>query len=255
MASIERTVYPRFKRQMSARELHEAFTPSADDRVFVAGLAGGDADVLASMLLLKSFQRLGYFPRLAEVPAVVVEHVRACLSLPAGVTPGIEASRTEQRRRAAIRTRLGVVYEPGKARAVAEGVIRAVAQVKDNPADLINVALEELVKARCELPDYTTLDELAATVRTEVNTGIFNTIGGRMSDADIAMLDGLLAVDAVTKRSAFDRVKQPAKAATITHFREHVARLGWLDSLGDSQAWLVGVPAAKVAHFAGQTRV
>ncbi|GAA4386437.1 hypothetical protein GCM10023088_57400 [Actinomadura verrucosospora] len=46
-------------------------------------------------------------------------------------------------------------------------------QSKDNPADLINVALEELVRARCELPGYTTLDAMAASTRAEVNTGFF----------------------------------------------------------------------------------
>ena len=49
---------------------------------------------------------------------------------------------------------------------VAGQAIRAAAQAKDNPADLINVALEELVRARLELPTYGTLDDLAARIRT-----------------------------------------------------------------------------------------
>jgi hypothetical protein len=44
---------------------------------------------------------------------------------------------------------------------------------KDNPADLINVAPEELVRARCELPGYTTLDAIAATIRTGVSTAFY----------------------------------------------------------------------------------
>jgi len=51
--------------------------------------------------------------------------------------------------------------------------IQAAAQAKDNPADLINVALEELVRARLELPAYGTLDELAASIRAQVNTAVF----------------------------------------------------------------------------------
>ncbi|MEU1737505.1 hypothetical protein [Streptosporangium sp. NPDC020145] len=35
-------------------------------------------------------------------------------------------------------------------------------QSKDDPADLINVALEELIRRRCELPGCTTLDVMAA---------------------------------------------------------------------------------------------
>ena len=52
---------------------------------------------------------------------------------------------------------------------MAEEAIRAAVQTKDNPADLINVVLEELVRERCELPGYTTLDAMTATIRTEVN--------------------------------------------------------------------------------------
>ena len=40
-------------------------------------------------------------------------------------------------------------------RAVAEQAIRTAVRTKDNPADLINVALEELVRAWWELPGYT----------------------------------------------------------------------------------------------------
>jgi hypothetical protein len=45
-----------------------------------------------------------------------------------------------------------VVYEQEQAREVASAAIFEAVQTKDNPADLINVALEKLVKARLELP-------------------------------------------------------------------------------------------------------
>jgi hypothetical protein len=43
------------------------------------------------------------------------------------------------------RKRLGVTYEAARVRQIAEKAIREGVQSKDNPADLINVALEELV--------------------------------------------------------------------------------------------------------------
>lgn len=46
---------------------------------------------------------------------------------------------------------------------------------------MINVALEEMVRARCELPGYTTLDALATSIRTEVNTEFFARIASRVS--------------------------------------------------------------------------
>ncbi|WP_406314639.1 hypothetical protein OHA77_40040 [Streptosporangium sp. NBC_01639] len=46
-----------------------------------------------------------------------------------------------------MRTRVGVAYDAAGVRAVAAKAIRKAAQAKDNPADLINVALDELVRA------------------------------------------------------------------------------------------------------------
>jgi hypothetical protein len=40
---------------------------------------------------LKSYQRLGYFPNLAEVPVAVVAHVRGQLGLAESVTAGHDA--------------------------------------------------------------------------------------------------------------------------------------------------------------------
>ena len=38
MTSIERTAYPRFKRLLSARELHVFYTPSADEIAWARGV-------------------------------------------------------------------------------------------------------------------------------------------------------------------------------------------------------------------------
>ncbi|GAA5767473.1 DUF4158 domain-containing protein [Streptosporangium roseum] len=84
------------------------------------------------------------------VPQVVVEYVREALELPANVELVAGAERSAKRHRQFVRDRLNVVCEPARVRQIAESAIRKAVQTKDNPADLINVALEELVHARCE---------------------------------------------------------------------------------------------------------
>jgi Domain of unknown function (DUF4158) len=198
MTSIERTAYPRFKRVVAARELREAFTPTAEETIWARGLARTPPHLLSLVVLLKSFQRLGYFLKLDQVPAPVIEHIRDRLELPADVDPQHGTDRTQARHRDWIRARLGVLYDPQQARKLAEQTIREAAYAKDNPADLINVALEELVRGRYELLGYVTLDELTARVRTEVNTELFATIGARLSAADRERLERLLRVDPAT---------------------------------------------------------
>ncbi|WP_405149178.1 Tn3 family transposase [Sphaerisporangium sp. NBC_01403] len=255
MASIDRTAYPRFKRVVSARELAEAFTPTSDEAEWARPKTTTEQHFLALMVLLKCYQRLGYFPKLAEVPAVVVEHVRGRLELAEAVEAAHESNRTLWRHRDFVRTRLGVKYTPAKVRKVAEAAIRKAVQSKDNPADLINVALDELVRQSCELPGYTTLDAMTASIRTEVNGGMFAAVVARPDRMQRARLERLLWVDPATRRSEFDRLKQSAQAATLGKFKDRLAHLAALDALGPTEAWLERIPPGKIAHFAGEARV
>ncbi len=231
------------------------FTPSAGEVEWAPGKTQDDQHLLALLVWLKAYQRLGYFPKLAEVPAVVAEHIRGVVGLPEGVVLTDAAERSAKRHRSFVRQRMGVAYDAAGVRAVAAEAIRKAAQAKDNPADLINVALEELVRARCELPGYTTLDELTKKIRTEVNRGFFALVAGRVDAAARARLGRLLVVDPVTRRSEYDGLKDVAQAASLGKFKGRLAFLRDLDALGPTESWLEGVPPGKIAHFAGEARV
>ena len=107
MASIDRTAYPRFKRVVPVRELNEAFTPTADEVAWAVDRSLGDSNLLSLVVLLKSYQRLGYFPNITDVPASVVEHIRGELGLAIGVDRASEAERTLKRQRDLVREHLG----------------------------------------------------------------------------------------------------------------------------------------------------
>jgi hypothetical protein len=64
-----------------------------------------------------------------------------------------------------------------------------------------------------------------------------------------------LWVDPTSGRSEFDRLETPAKAATLGKFKLRLAHLQALDELGATERWLAGIPATKIAHFAGEARV
>lgn len=241
---MERTAYPRFKRTITSRELHEAFTPGTAEVVWARGKARSAEHLLALVVLLKRYQKLGYFPGLDEVPQLVVEHARGLLELGGEVEPRHDSTRTAARQRDFVRERLGVVYDPERVREVASAAVFEAVQTKDNPADLINVALEKLVKARLELPGYTTLDEMASAIRTEVNEEFFARIVARMDEVERARLLALLRVPAGA-RSRFDELKRPAKSPTISHLREHLKYLDDLELLGGRRCGLRGCRRAR----------
>jgi len=156
VASIERTAYSRFKRVVSARELEASFTPTLDEIAWAQSLTKSPAHLLGLVLALKCFQRLGRFPTNDEVPDSVTEHVRTTLGLAEEVNGTATPARTVRQHRSLVREHLGVMSDPRHARKVAEAAVHSAAETKDNPADLINVAVEELVRGRCEIPGYST---------------------------------------------------------------------------------------------------
>jgi len=254
VTSIDRTAYPTFER-MAPRDLAKAFTPSGEEIEWARDKTSTDAHLLALAVWLKSYRRLGYFPKLEDVPDLVVGHVRDALKLPVGIVPEVDADRTAKRHRDLVRKRLGVKYNSAQARGFAEAAITEAAQTKDNPADLINVALDVLVKKGCELPGYTTLDLAAKTIRARVNKGFFADAAGRIDPVRRSGLDRLMMVDPATRRSGFDRLKDPPKAATLGKFRQRLQHMQELDALGPTEVWLKGIPPGKIGHFAGEARV
>lgn len=202
------------------------------------------------MILLKVYQRLGYFPKPETIPGAIIGHIRSALKLNADLVPDIASPRTLYRYHAAIRAHLEVRSEGKLIRHIAAQAMGAAAQVMESPADLISAAVEVLVKEQCELPAFTTLERMARRVRTLVHRGIYRGIASKLSDDQAAALLRLLEVDPSTGLSAFHRIKEAPKSATLTHLDEWLSRLSWLQALGNMQPVLVGVRPAKVKHLA-----
>jgi hypothetical protein len=96
------------------------------------------------------------------------------------------------------------------------------------------VALERLVEASLELPAFSTLDEMATSIRAEVNAGIFAGIVSRMGTDGRQRAQGLLATAGPDGRSMFNRLKKPAQCATWSRFKAQAEYLDQVDELGDT---------------------
>ncbi|MFE2933633.1 DUF4158 domain-containing protein [Streptomyces sp. NPDC059278] len=208
------------------------FTPEPEEAAWVRERTRSDEHLLALALALKCYQKPGYFPKADEVPEAVVEHVRGGLELAEGTGPHYESANTAKLHRKLVRERQGISYDQERARQIAEEAIRSAALVKNNPPDLINVALEEPVRATCELPAFRTLDEMAARIRREVDEDIFHAVRSRMAPEDQARLMGLLDVGGLDRESGLNRLKKPAKRPSWSHLKEQHRHLQWVDSLG-----------------------
>ena len=144
------------------------------------------------MVWLKSFQRLGYFPKLADIPDGVINYIRTFLKLPSHLDLGYRYPQTLSRHKQAIRSYLQVSQFTQETNSFIREIIKESALVKDNPADLINVVIEELVKNRYELPPFATLDRLVRHGRNLVNQQLFAQVTSQLSQSEQQRLNDLL---------------------------------------------------------------
>src|SRR6266566_2789987 len=253
MASIERTVYPRFTRAPSVKELREIYTPTPTDVAFVATKARGPAQKFALMILLKVYQRLHHFPDPQSIPRAVIGHIHAVMKLPDDLVPDISPA-TLYRYYRALREHLELDSQGKYVRHVAAQAMHTAAQTMENPVDLINATIETLLVEHCELPAFSTLDRMAGRIRRLVNRGIYQTVFARIAEAEQQALSRLLEPDGSSSFTAFDRIKDAPKSATLTHLDEWLSRLTWLQSWGSMDPFLEGMRSSKITHLAQEAR-
>ena len=249
MTVIERTIYPRFTRTPSAKEVRALYTPVPADRAFVEKHARGPAQKFSLMIMLKVYQRLHYFPDLQTIPGPVIGHIRSEMKYPDDLVPDI-ASATLYRYYLTIREQVDLKGQSKETRHTAVAAMHKAAQVMESPADLINAAIETLLQEQYELPAFSTLDRMATRIRHMVNGGIYQSVFARLSEAQQQMLSSLLRLDGSSPFTAFDRLKEPPKSATLTHLDEWLSRLIWLQSLGSMEPLIKDLRPLKIIHFA-----
>lgn len=253
LASIERTAYPRLKRSYTEKELERVYKPSSEEVRFVYELTRGPKSLLSAMILLKTSQRLGYFPKLEEVPTQIVDYIRDRMKLPPEVVPGYDKPRTRYQHQTAIRKFRSIQSYGKEAQRIALEAVQKAAQVMDHPADLINVAIAELIRQNYELPAFSTLDRLARHIRKSVNDGFFEMVFQRLGNQEIKRLDELLE-RGESHYSEYNRLKNLPKKPKLSEIRERLDHLAWLTTFGDARPYLEGISPAKVSHFAAQAK-
>lgn len=250
MASIERTAYPRFRKSLTGSELDDFYTPTAAEVDFVNKTASGQAQRLALMVLLKSFQKLGYLPRLSRVPEQIQKHIAQEMGQLLHSEQENVPHTTRIRYRRAILDYLNVEpYRAGGAQ-ILEKIVQQAAQTMSDPADLINVAIEQMIVDRFELPGYTTLDETVNHIRYQVHQQLYDQVTASLTPEQMTILDSLLVREMDETRHAFTRLKALPKKASLQWVRTWEKHLEWLESMLDPQPFLSGLASTKIEQFA-----
>ncbi|GGJ77125.1 DUF4158 domain-containing protein [Virgibacillus salexigens] len=85
---------------------------------------------------------------------------------------------------------------------------------KDEPADLVNVAIEELIHQKYELPIYNTLKDAANDVRKRSYRMIYHNL---LNENQKESVNQLFEVSEGSTNSPWNHLKEDAKRATLSH--------------------------------------
>jgi Domain of unknown function (DUF4158) len=256
MPSASDTAYPRLKANPTAKELDEIYTPNIFELVFADKRTRQPAPRIGLLLLLKTFQRLGYFVRYADIPQPIVRHITQSAGhseVPERMA-AYDASTVRDRHMALVPSFVGVsAYGHAARRVIVEASLEA-ARTRDDLTDIINVAIEELVRQRYELPAFSTLLTIARAARARVNREYQERVYAALDDLSRARLLALLTRPTGSPRSPWDAIKREAKRPTAQHLKEFIEHLQWLKMQAVTANVFTGIPDIKVEQFAAEAR-
>ena len=229
MAAIHETAYPRLKPSLSPRELLEIFAPTDEEFMLLDSKTKKTLPIsrLGFMVTLKCYQYLGRPVSIKKIP----EPIKKYLENKLGFTRSIDLSqydkKTRKRHLKTIRTYLKINFDQTARRLTLKTAALAAAATKENLADIINSILEELIKARFELPAYQNLVRLARAARTVTNNHYYDSIVNALSEYQKKIIDQIIGLvppdDSLGFILSWSELKQEPKKPSPYHMKEFVA--------------------------------
>jgi TnpA family transposase len=253
--SIHETAYPRLKSSITQKEFERHYTPNQAELALTLGSANGGTGRLSFLVLLKTFQRLGYFVMLSDVPERLVAHLASTLKLKK--TPSLtdyDDSGTRRRHISAIREFLQVRAFDEMAKNALLDATREASLTKEDLADIINVGIEELLRLRFELPAFSTIHRTAQYAKTQINKQIYGQVNAELGGSGRELIDALLKVPPGKTRSQWDNLKNEPGKPTVKNIRKLVSQLEWLKTWYLDLKALGNLPDVKLRHFAAEAK-
>jgi TnpA family transposase len=128
------------------------------------------------------------------------------------------------------------------------------AKARTDPADIINAAVDALIRHRFELPALIALHRLAGTAHSKVNAAQWVAVCAHLDAAKQSALDALLVVNRTTQKSPFAELCSAPGRASRKNLKALIDRHHWLENLPDPTAALHSVADSKVLQWANEAR-
>jgi len=127
-------------------------------------------------------------------------------------------------------------------------------RVREDLADIINVAIEELLRKRFELPGFTTLFRAARTSRATVNRSFYDRMSQALDPPTKARIDSLFDKEEDARQTPWDTVKIEPGQPTVKRVKRFLENAAWLKEQTVDAKALAGIPGVKLQRFAFEGR-
>ncbi|MFL6415580.1 MAG: Tn3 family transposase [Bryobacteraceae bacterium] len=256
MISPTDTAYSVLTASPSAGELTDAFTPDVFELKFAEERTREATPRVGLLALLKTFQRLGYFVKLADIPLSIIRTVAQTAGYDA-VPSGLDyydQSTLRVRHMALVRSWTGVsAYDRSAFKTIVKSCVEA-SRVREDLADIINIAIEELLRKRYELPAFTTLLRAARTARATVNWSYYSRISQAVDPQARTRLDALFDKADGARQTPWEAVKNEPGQPTVKRVKRFLETARWLKEQAVDLKALAGIPVVKLQRFAVKAR-
>ena len=226
------TAYPRFKTRLTPTELEQFYTPTDEELAFCADVTRLPTTQLGFVVLLKTFQRLGYFVPSNEVPQTIIEHIAVVINrrFDREELHNYDQSKVRYNHLMVVRRFLDVKPFSAEGKTLLRTTLSEAALTKEDVADIINVGIEILVRHRYELPAFDTLVREARAGRAATNQALYEQVHSALGKTGATFLDTLFVVGDDPRRvSPWHDLKQDPAKPTVHGMRDTVGALRPID--------------------------
>jgi len=247
------TAYPRFKTRLTQAELEQFYTPTEEELAYCTNVTLSPATRLGFVVLLKTFQRLGYFVRSSEVPEAIIEYIATVIKhrTDREVLRRYDQSEARRKHLAAVRRFLDIKPFSAEGKTLLRATFSEAALTKEDVADIVNVGIEILVRHRYELPAFDTLVREARTGRAAANQALYDQVHSALGKTGATFLDALFVVGDDSRRvSPWHDLKQDTAKPTVHGMRDLLVRFDQLTVLSGYNACLKTIPVVKISQWA-----
>ena len=117
-------------------------------------------------------------------------------------------------------------------------------------ADITNAVIAALIRARFELPAFSTLERIPKHVRALAHRKLCRKVFDGLTAQERKELDQLLVIAVDQRRTAFQTIQRLPQPPSRKHLEETIDHLEWLDTLGSVGTELKGIAPSLILKTA-----